>query len=241
MANQSSSKNVKVSNSVSKGHSKGVHYYLVIYNLAQALGWSFVLFQFISYYFTSGTRSLYKTVEIPLQIFQNAAILEVFHAAAGLVKSSAVMTAFQVASRVAVVCGILLATDSAREGSGLPLALTAWSLTEIIRYSNYTFNLVHSVPFILKYLRYTLFIILYPIGITGELLCIYKAQKEVGGGQLYSIEMPNKYNFIFNYQHLLWFLMLLYIPLFPQLYLYMFGQRKKALGVEGEAIKNKSK
>ncbi|ENN79521.1 very-long-chain (3R)-3-hydroxyacyl-CoA dehydratase hpo-8 [Dendroctonus ponderosae] len=205
------------------------HGYLVVYNAVQTIGWSLIFYQLISFYLGNGNKTLYDTVRCALNVFQNAAILEVIHAATGMIRSSAVMTAFQVASRVAVVCGVLLATNSARTGLGLPLALIAWSVTEIIRYSNYTFNLVSTVPYFLKYLRYTTFIVLYPIGVTGELLCIWAAQKEVGDGRLYTIDMPNKYNFIFNYQLLLWFMMLLYIPLFPQLYMYMFGQRRKAL------------
>ncbi|CAG9768552.1 unnamed protein product [Ceutorhynchus assimilis] len=214
----------------SRKESLEVKYYLIGYNFVQTIGWSIIFYKLIFYYLSPGTKTLYDTVRCSLDIFQNAAVLEVVHAATGMVKSSPIMTAFQVASRVVVVCGVLMATNAAREGLGLPLALLAWSITEIIRYSNYFFNLIGSVPYFLKYLRYTTFIVLYPIGVTGELLCIFKAQNEVGQRQLYSMKMPNNYNFIFNYQHLLWFLMLLYIPLFPQLYLYMFGQRKKALG-----------
>jgi hypothetical protein len=29
-------------------------------------------------------------------------------------------------------------------------------------------------PYILTYLRYTLFIVLYPMGVTGELICVAK-------------------------------------------------------------------
>lgn len=230
MANKSSNKNAQGTSKPGKeGPSKGVHYYLLGYNIAQTLGWSLILYQLITYHISYSEKSLYDTVRFTLNIFQNAAILEIIHAASGMVKSNAVMTAFQVASRVAVVCGVLLATDSARDSAGLPLALLAWSVTEIIRYSTYACNLINLVPYFLKYLRYTTFIFLYPIGVTGELLCIWAAQKEVGEKQLYSLELPNKYNFVYNYQHVLWFLILLYIPLFPQLYLYMFNQRKKAL------------
>ncbi|CAH1183756.1 unnamed protein product [Phaedon cochleariae] len=204
--------------------------YLISYNGIQTIGWSYLLYQLAGHYLTSSERSLYDTVKCTVAVFQNAAVLEVVHAATGLVRSDPIITAFQVASRVLVVCGVLMATASARESIGLSLALLAWCVTEIIRYSLYTLTIVGSVPHFLKYLRYTLFIGLYPLGITGELLCLYAAQREVGDGKLYSILMPNKYNFIFNYQHVLIFIMLLYIPLFPQLYLHMFSQRKKALG-----------
>ncbi|XP_018571299.1 very-long-chain (3R)-3-hydroxyacyl-CoA dehydratase 2 [Anoplophora glabripennis] len=223
--------NKNVKSNEAKGQSKAVEIYLIAYNAIQTLGWSYLLYQLISFYLLSNTtKSLYNTVKCTVIIFQNAAVLEVVHAAMGMVKSNPVLTAFQVASRVIVVCGVLMATEAPRESIGLTCALTAWSITEIIRYATYTLNLLNIVPYVLKWLRYTLFIGLYPLGVTGELLCIYASQREVGDNQLYSVKMPNAYNFIFSYQHLLWFIMLLYIPLFPQLYLHMLSQRRKVLG-----------
>lgn len=56
--------------------------------------------------------------------------------------------------------------------------------------------------------RYSTFIILYPVGVTGELLCCYAAQKET---KIFTIELPIV-NFLINYQRVMWILMLLYIP-----------------------------
>ncbi|CAG9863277.1 unnamed protein product [Phyllotreta striolata] len=212
-----------------RGCSGAINTYLIAYNGLQTLGWSYLFFQLISHYLFTTSESLYEEVKWTVIVFQNAAVLEVIHAATRIVRSNPLLTAFQVASRVIVVCGILIATKSPRDSLGLPLALLAWSVTEIIRYSMYALSLLGQAPYFLTWLRYSTFIVLYPIGITGELLCIYAAQQEVGENKLYTISMPNRLNFIFNYQHVLVFLMLLYIPLFPQLYLHMFGQRKKVL------------
>lgn len=78
--------------------------------------------------------------------------------------------------------------------------------------------------------RYTTFIVLYPIGVTGELLCFYWAQSYARDHNVWSYELPNTYNVTFSYFYFLWIVMLLYIPLFPQLYMHMFAQRKKVLG-----------
>lgn len=78
--------------------------------------------------------------------------------------------------------------------------------------------------------RYTTFIVLYPTGVTGELLCLYWAQSYAQKNKIWSIELPNTYNFTFSYFYFLWIVMLLYIPLFPQLYLHMFALRRKVLG-----------
>lgn len=53
-----------------------------------------------------------------------------------------------------LVCGVLLATPNAIYSPGLPLALLAWSVTEIIRYGFYGLNLLNIVPQILIFLRY---------------------------------------------------------------------------------------
>lgn len=77
------------------------------------------------------------------------------HAFTGLVKSNPIVTTFQVLSRVIVVCGVLQATPSsyAAASAGLPLALLAWSVTEIIRYSYYFGNLLGFIPSFLTWLR----------------------------------------------------------------------------------------
>jgi len=222
-----SSKTVKKSSTIA-------NIYLFLYNFVEVLGWSYLLYQLVTHYMSGRTtESLWPEVKLTLLIFQNAAVLEIVNVAIGVVKSNLILTTFQVLSRVLVVCGILLATPTAPLSPGLPLALLAWSVTEIIRYLYYALNIVGLVPYALVWCRYTFFIALYPIGITGELLCMYAAQKFVGETQLWSVSLPNKLNFTFSYHYFIIYCMLLYIPLFPQLYLHMFGQRKKVIGGGG--------
>jgi very-long-chain (3R)-3-hydroxyacyl-CoA dehydratase len=176
---------------------------------------------------------------IALHLIFGIFLSQIVHAATGLVPSNVIITTFQVFSRVMVVCGVLMGTDAAQVSPGLPLALLAWSVTEIIRYGYYALNLINAVPYLLVWLRYTTFIALYPIGVTGELLCFFWAQREVRQTKMWSLEMPNSYNFNFSYFYFLWFVMLLYIPLFPQMYLHMFAQRKKILGTDSAKQKTK--
>ncbi|XP_012240509.1 very-long-chain (3R)-3-hydroxyacyl-CoA dehydratase hpo-8 isoform X1 [Bombus impatiens] len=210
--------------------------YLKTYNLLQVFGWSYILYKFVVNDFSSTTEAnLWQNVKWPVVIFQHAALLEIIHAATGLVKSNPVLTTFQVFSRIIVVSGVLLATPNnyAASSYGLPLAILAWSITEIIRYLFYYMNLNEFVPYFLTWLRYTLFIVLYPIGVTGELLCIYSAVNYANSHpEFWSYKLPNSWNFIFSYYFILITIMLSYIPLFPQLYLHMFAQRRKIIGGE---------
>lgn len=220
----------------SKNSSNVGQLYLKTYNLTQVLGWSYILYKFVTNDFSSASNvDLWNSVKWPVIIFQHAAALEVLHAALGLVKSSALITFVQVVSRVAVVSGVILATPEkyASSSIGIPLAISAWSITEIIRYFFYFMSLNGSVPYFLTWLRYTLFIVLYPIGVTGELLCTYQAVGYASAHpDAWSYRLPNSWNFIFSYYFILVLQMLLYIPFFPQLYMHMFAQRRKILGTD---------
>ncbi|XP_064597266.1 very-long-chain (3R)-3-hydroxyacyl-CoA dehydratase 2-like [Liolophura sinensis] len=204
--------------------------YLTAYNVAQTLGWSALMLSISSNLLTRGYQTLYEENEMLLKAFQTAAILEVVHCAIGIVRSNVLLTAVQVASRVFLVWGIVHTVPQTQTNFGVLMLLLAWTVTEIIRYSFYTFQLVGHVPYVIKWMRYTFFIVLYPLGVTGELLCIYSALPIVKSSGIYSISLPNRANMSFNYFYFLIAIMLSYIPIFPQLYFHMIHQRKKMLG-----------
>ncbi|KAL4709195.1 hypothetical protein ACJJTC_008123 [Scirpophaga incertulas] len=161
----------------------------------------------------------------------------VVHSLLGLVSSGFMVVLMQVYSRVFLVFGVLLLTHGATVSPGLPLCVFAWSVTEIIRYAYYGFNLIHLIPPPLTFLRYSTFLVLYPLGITGELLCMYHSLEEVAEKRLFTASMPNEWNYIFNYQYFMIAYMLLYIPLFPVLFGHMLSQRKKVLGSSKQKTK----
>ncbi|XP_076281461.1 3-hydroxyacyl-CoA dehydratase 1 [Lasioglossum baleicum] len=209
--------------------------YLKTYNLTLVFGWSYILVKFLQNDFSSTVEAnLWQNLKWPVIIFQHAALLEIIHAIVGLVKSNPMLTLFQVTSRILIVDGVLLAIPySEISTTGLFLALLAWSITEIIRYLYYFMNLNNYVPHVLVWLRYTLFIGLYPIGVSGELLCAYAASHYAKSHpEFWSYALPNSWNFAFSYHYLLLIVMLTYIPIFPQLYLHMFSQRRKILGTD---------
>lgn len=107
--------------------------------------------------------------------------------------------------------------------------LFAWCLTEIIRYSYYALNLVNINLSILTWLRYTLFIVLYPMGVTGEMWCYFDSLSYLKSSKWMRIDLPNTYNFTFSPYILTILILFLYLPGFPPLYFHMFAQRKKVL------------
>jgi len=211
--------------------------YLMLYNLALTVGWAYVLW--LTFEKRDDYKKIYPVVRIPLQIFQTAAVMEILHAAIGIVKSNVILTTFQVFSRVFMVWGVLEISPPSTVSIGVPLLLFAWCVTEIIRYGYYFLNLVGLAQLIVWF-RYTLFIILYPIGVSGELICVYHSLALVRDKRIWSYSMPNMFNFAFDYHYALIGIVLMYIPIFPKLYLHMFAQRRKILGGESAAKKAKA-
>jgi len=205
--------------------------YLFAYNTVQTIGWTMLLLQTVSHFLDGGApSSLYAHVSTTLKVFQTAALLEIVHAATGLVRSNPVVALQQVASRVYIVWLVLELLPTSRLSVGFLLLLFAWTITEIIRYSMYALNIVGEVPHVLTWLRYTFFIVAYPVGVSGELLVSYAGLDFAKSKGVFSIGLPNKLNFTFNFYLIMIFVMLIYIPLFPPMYFHMFGQRKKVLG-----------
>uniref|UniRef100_A0A2K5PR47 Very-long-chain (3R)-3-hydroxyacyl-CoA dehydratase n=1 Tax=Cebus imitator TaxID=2715852 RepID=A0A2K5PR47_CEBIM len=199
--------------------------YLVIYNVVMTAGWLVIAVGLVRAYLAKGSyHSLYYSIEKPLKFFQTGALLEV-----GIVPSSVVLTSFQVMSRVFLIWAVTHSVKEVQTEDSVLLFVIAWTITEIIRYSFYTFSLLNHLPYLIKWARYTLFIVLYPMGVSGELLTIYAALPFVRQAGLYSISLPNKYNFSFDYYAFLILIMISYIPIFPQLYFHMIHQRRKVL------------
>jgi len=136
----------------------------------------------------------------------------------------------QVLSRFVLVWGILRPVSESQSSLGLLLLIVAWSIAESTRYIYYALNIYDMVPHALTWARYTFFIALYPMGVIGEHITIISALPYIISRKMYSFPLPNPVNISFYYEYALYGIMASYLPFFPQLYLYMLGQRKKFLG-----------
>ncbi|KAL1231134.1 Very-long-chain (3R)-3-hydroxyacyl-CoA dehydratase hpo-8 [Trichinella pseudospiralis] len=204
--------------------------YLFLYNTVQFIGWSLIFWKIVIGLLTGITLNhVYSVVGYQVEFFQTLALLEIVHSYTGLVRSPTVTTAIQVLSRLFILWPITHCVVEAQSSLGTFLYITAWSISEIVRYSFYALNILAVTPKFLIWLRYTLFIGLYPLGVAGELLAIFAAMAPIGRRKLFTLEMPNIFNMSFNFYYSLFFIIPLYIPLFPKLYIYMLKQRKKVL------------
>ncbi|XP_062423703.1 very-long-chain (3R)-3-hydroxyacyl-CoA dehydratase 1 isoform X1 [Rhea pennata] len=234
--------------------------WLIFYNIAMTAGWLVLGIAMVRFYMQKGThKGLFRSVQKTLKFFQTFALLEVVHCA--VVHTSVLVTGVQVSSRIFMVWFITHSIKQIQNEESVILFLVVWTVTEITRYSFYTFNLLNHLPYFIKWasfyigfrrrnafrsstlidmlftIKYNFFIILYPVGVAGELLTIYAALPYVKKTGMFSLRLPNKYNVSFDYYYFLIVIMFSYIPLFPQLYFHMLRQRRKVL--HGEVIVEK--
>jgi very-long-chain (3R)-3-hydroxyacyl-CoA dehydratase len=204
--------------------------YLALYNWAIFFGWFQVLFFSVKTLLESGHEHVYNAVEKPLLWAQTAAVLEIIHSLIGLVRSPISATLPQIGSRLYLLWGILWSFPEVQSHVLVSSLVISWSITEIIRYSFFGLKEAFGYsPSWLLWLRYSTFILLYPTGISSEVGLIYIALPYIKASGKYSITMPNKLNFAFDYLASAIIAFLLYVPGSPYLYKYMLGQRKRAL------------
>ncbi|XP_074302597.1 very-long-chain (3R)-3-hydroxyacyl-CoA dehydratase PASTICCINO 2A-like [Silene latifolia] len=206
--------------------------YLSLYNWTVCFGWVQVLYFAVKILCCkeSGHEQVYDAVERPLQLAQTAAFLEIIHGLIGLVRSPISATLPQIGSRLYVTWGILYSFPEARTHMLVSSLVISWAITEIIRYSFFGLKEVFgSAPSFLQWLRYSTFLVLYPIGIFSEVGLTYIALPYIKNSEKYCVRMPNKWNFSFDYFYAAIAVLGIYVPGSPHMYTYMLGQRKKVL------------
>lgn len=107
-----------------------------------------------------------------------------------------------------------------------------WSFAEIIRYGHYLYANFGRLPRVLLWIRYSAFIVLYPVGVFSEMMTLRDAYEKIYQccPRVFSFEMPNEYNFSFDYLYFIWLVIVPgYVIGFPFLYGYMLQQRKRRL------------
>lgn len=156
-------------------------------------------------------RLLWERCSLVISLFQTYQLVEVLHAAIRFVPSSPIQTFIQILSRLMLVWGILVPLKDARYSVGVPLLLIAWSIAECTRYFYYGFNVYNAAPYLSTWLRYTLFIVLYPMGVSGELITMYHALPVIRRDKFLTFSLPNSFNISFYYDYFIILFMLSYV------------------------------
>jgi len=185
-----------------------------------ALSWLVVLGRVVLLVPLVGFGRTYAGVGRFTKWTQTAALLEVIHAASGLVRAPISTTSMQVASRLLLVWGVVNNFPVLAESAAYSSMLVAWSVTEVIRYSYFVLTLSGYQPSFVTWLRYNAFFVLYPLGISSECWMIYKAIEPAR-------ELRPEYAWILQS------ILFIYIPGSYVLFTHMMTQRNKVMKGKG--------
>ncbi|KAK3302261.1 tyrosine phosphatase-like protein [Chaetomium strumarium] len=203
--------------------------YLILYNAASAIAWATILGRVVAVLGYKGAPFFVPlVVDNFTRITQTCAIMEILHALTGVVPAPVFTTSMQVASRLFLMWAVCWPFPQLNTSAWYSSMLCAWSLTEVMRYSYFALKQVEAVPGWLHWLRYSAFLILYPVGISSEVAMALRAI--VGPASSLAPWYP----------YALAAVVLSYIPGSVILYGHMLKQRRKYLGVGRSAAQKKT-
>ncbi|WOK96941.1 very-long-chain (3R)-3-hydroxyacyl-CoA dehydratase 2 [Canna indica] len=199
--------------------------YLLCYNSLQSIGWALALARILS----SSVHGAYASAGDLICFLQAISFMEVVHAAVGLVPSGVLLSLMQWGGRTHFLLAILRQIPELQDLPSVFITFLAWSMTEVIRYTHYALSCIGISMSWLTYLRYTAFIILYPIGVApGEMWLMYQALPLIKQRNLYA-------NFFgrlsISYYYFVLVVLICYPVLWLKLYMHLFKQRRSKLGI----------
>ncbi|KAL6763238.1 tyrosine phosphatase-like protein [Haematococcus lacustris] len=206
--------------------------YLVAYNATQALGWAWCLWTVAASYAVNGGNhvNVFNAAGGTARVFQLLSGLEVIHTLLGIVRSSPAMALLQWAGRSNILFLVLSHIPDVQASPASSLLLAVWGCIRVVRYPWYALSSLDVCPHALTWLRYTAFIPLYPIGVACEMWLLWSALPVLAARDMYSWHLPNRLNFAFSYHTFSKVGLVVYLPVWWQLYASLLKQRAKKLG-----------
>lgn len=186
--------------------------YLTFYNLAQFIGYMYIVIVLSICYFKDGPKTFSKAFENVgnvMQFIQCLQYLEVLHPIFGYTKGSWLTSFLQVSGRNFVLFVMILTEPRIQAKPVVYHLFMVWSLIEIFRYPYYLSMIVKKPVGLLTWLRYTMWMPLYPAGVICEGTIILRNIPYFEETQKFSVAMPNEWNFSFS------------IPTFLKFYLFI--------------------
>lgn len=175
--------------------------YLFIYNLFQLVGYLFIFIVLsINYYrdgFHATVGNTFKIVGNVMKFCQLLQYLEVMHPMFGYTKGNPLYPFLQVTGRNFILFCMIDAEPQAQKKAVTLLLFLTWSMIECVRYPYYVLSLIKFEIALITWLRYTLWIPLYPLGAFLEGVIVLRNIPIFEETEKLSIKMPNKWNVTF--------------------------------------------
>ncbi|XP_070618404.1 very-long-chain (3R)-3-hydroxyacyl-CoA dehydratase 3 [Erythrolamprus reginae] len=207
--------------------------YLFMYNLVQFLGFSWIFVNMTVRLFMLGKDSFSDTFHMSGDVMyfcQMFALMEIINSLIGLVKAPLAPVCIQIFGRNFILFVVLGSVEEMQSKAVVFFIFYIWSMVEIIRYPYYLLSSIDIEWKILTWLRYSIWMPLYPLGMLAEAVAVIQAIPIFNstGKFSFTLNYPLKVTVpfsIFLQLHLI-FLFLAPFILFRHLY----KQRQRRLG-----------
>ncbi|KAJ0175249.1 hypothetical protein K1T71_009390 [Dendrolimus kikuchii] len=201
--------------------------YLILYNLFQFVGFTYVFavmaVRYAKLEYDSVTDT-YEHVGPAMKFLQLMMYLEVMHPLFGYTRGGVLVPFLQVSGRAFVLFAMIDAEPRMQTKPVVFYLFIIWCSIELVRYPFYISQIYKKEIYILTWLRYTMWIPLYPLGVICEAVVILRNISYFEETLKFTISLPNEWNFAF---HMPTFLRVYLLFLtFPGLYFVMKHMHK---------------
>ncbi|XP_029008354.1 very-long-chain (3R)-3-hydroxyacyl-CoA dehydratase [Betta splendens] len=204
--------------------------YLFVYNLVQFLGFSWIFINMTVRLFIFGQDSLYDTFHTISDVMffcQILATVEVLNAAFGAVRTGIIPPLIQVVGRNFILFIIFGSLEEMHNRPVVFFVFYLWSTIEIFRYPFYMLGCFNTEWKTLTWLRYTVWIPLYPLGVLAEAVAVIQSIPIFDETKLFSIPLPKSIGSSASFSYILHiYLILMFLGLFIN-FRHLYKQRKR--------------
>ncbi|XP_018014075.1 very-long-chain (3R)-3-hydroxyacyl-CoA dehydratase 3-like [Hyalella azteca] len=205
--------------------------YLFLYNLWLFVGFLYIVVVLLMRYASFGAESLegsYKAVGWMMHLCFLTQFLEILHPIVGYTKGSPFEAIMQVCGRGVVFFCLIEAEPRMQTKPVVFFLFFVWSIIEVVRYPFYMLRVYNMELGLLTWLRYSLWIPLYPVGFMCEGIVILRSIPYVEETERFSVALPNSWNFAFHFPSLLRiYLLFFFLPAMYKMMNHMYNQRLK--------------
>uniref|UniRef100_A0A3Q3NED7 Very-long-chain (3R)-3-hydroxyacyl-CoA dehydratase n=1 Tax=Labrus bergylta TaxID=56723 RepID=A0A3Q3NED7_9LABR len=204
--------------------------YLFMYNLVQFLGFSWIFVNMTVRLFILGQDSFYDTFHTTADMMyfcQMMAVLEVINPLLGLVKTGFFPSMIQVAGRNVILFVIFGSLEDMQNKPVVFFVFYLWSTIEIFRYPFYMLACMGTDWKLLTWLRYSLWIPLYPLGVLAEAVAVIQSLPIFDETRLFSFPLPAMLGSSLSFSYTLQlYLILMFLGLFIN-FRHLYKQRRR--------------
>lgn len=208
--------------------------YLFLYNLWQFVGFLYIMSVMVTRYIKDGPDSMegtYDNVWKMMSLCLATQFLEVFHNMAGYSKGSVVEALMQTCMRAMIFFCLIQGEERMQTKPVIFYLFLVWSMIELVRYPYYMLRVYDVEIGFLTWLRYTIWIPLYPLGFIFEGVVMLRDIPYFEETEKFTMTLPNSLNFGFHFPSLLRiYLLFFFFPAMYKMMTHMYYQRVKKLG-----------